>query len=422
MTTDRNRPSGSRARRSSAPGLELTDLVWGREWARVPKEWRTLQYSIDIAPANTVFLQNQRYMTANRAAEFHDFTPSSVPQRFSDEIAWWVWLCGHEGIRKIEPSLLKWCGRALDAAVAEYLAAHHREPTSIADLDVAHLIRHALVGFERRNQRLPSTGARRNITHLIEQIHLYVSVRCTAKPWWAHDVWDLRADPRIPVREHEPTHDKSVRLSPIEPVWFREGIRFWLRTSLTGELLRWSSVTERARDAARHLGPFLTSHEINDPIIADNRAALRQFFSDFSDYLASPEAGFRPDKPLSDSAIDATQSQTQVFYTFMADNADEAALATGNNGWAKLADSHTRLWGPAFKGRRGKNQRELTWFSTSELQQMLCYLDVLAGDRAVPVAITHPDSTISWSTASATRKQPAPGFCRHSPVGGHPRS
>lgn len=395
MTTDRNRPSGSRAHRPTTPGLELTDPVWAREWARVPVEWRTLQYSIDTAPANTVFLQNQRYMTANRAAEFHDFTPASVPQRFCDEIAWWVWLCGHEGIRKIEPSLLKWCGRALDAAVAEYRAAHHREPTSIADLDLAHLIRHALVGFERRNQRLPSTGARRNITHLIEQLHLYVSVRCTAKPWWAHDVWDLRADPRIPVREHEPTHDKSVRLGPIEPVWFREGIRFWLRTSLTGELLRWSSVTERARDPARHLGPFLASHQINDPIIADNRAALRQFFSDFSDYLASPDAGFRPDKPLSDSAIDATQSQTQVFYTFMADNADEAALATGNNGWAALTDSHTRLWGPAFKGRRGKNQRELTWFSTSELQQMLCYLDVLAGDRAVPVAITHPDSTIS---------------------------
>ena len=53
-------------------------------------------------------------------------------------------------------------------------------------------------------------------------------------------------------------------------MWFREGIRFWLRTSLTGELLRWSSVTERARDAARHLGPFLASHQINDPIIADN--------------------------------------------------------------------------------------------------------------------------------------------------------
>lgn len=178
MTTDRNRPSGSRARRSATPGLELADQAWAREWARVPKEWRTLQYSIDTAPANTVFLQNQRYMTANRAAEFHDFTPASVPQRFCDEIAWWLWLCGHEGIRKMEPSLLKWCGRALDAAVADYQAAHHREPTSIADLDVAHLIRHALVGFERRNQRLPSTGARRNITHLIEQLHLYVSVRC----------------------------------------------------------------------------------------------------------------------------------------------------------------------------------------------------------------------------------------------------
>lgn len=188
----RTRPHASRKPRAA---LELTDQVWSREWARVPESWRTLQYSIDTAPANTVFLQNQRYMTANRATQFHNFTPSSVPQRLCDEIAWWVWLCGHEDIRKIEPSLLKWCGRALETAVADYRASHHREPTSIADLDVANLIRHALIGFEQRNHRLPSTGARRNITHLIEQLHLHVSVRCTAKPWWAHDVWDLRADP-----------------------------------------------------------------------------------------------------------------------------------------------------------------------------------------------------------------------------------
>jgi hypothetical protein len=95
-----------------------------------------------------------------------------------------------------------------------------------------------VVGFQRRNKRLPSPGARRYITSFIEQLHLYVSVRCTDRPWWAHDVWDLRADPRIPQREHEPSHDKVVKLSGIQPHWLQEGVRFWLRTSLTGELLR----------------------------------------------------------------------------------------------------------------------------------------------------------------------------------------
>jgi hypothetical protein len=58
-------------------------------------------------------------------------------------------------------------------------------------------------------------------------------------------------------------------------VWLREGVRFWLRTSLTGELLRWSSVVERARDMARHLGPFLAARGITDPLLTDDRAALR---------------------------------------------------------------------------------------------------------------------------------------------------
>jgi hypothetical protein len=45
---------------------------------------------------------------------------------------------------------------------------------------VAAIVRHAAVGFERRNKRLPSAGARRYITSFIEQLHLYVSVRRSA--------------------------------------------------------------------------------------------------------------------------------------------------------------------------------------------------------------------------------------------------
>ncbi len=174
-----------------------------------------------------------------------------------------------------------------------------------------------------------------------------MSVRCTDTPWWAHDIWDLRADPpRIPPqREHEPSHDRVVKLSAIQPLWLREGVRFWLRTSLTGELLRWSSVAERARDMARHLGPFLAARHITDPLLTEDRAALRLLFTEFSDYLKSPAAAVKPDRPLSPSAVDTTQSQTQVFYAFMVDHAEEAAAATGDARWAQITDTYTRLWG-----------------------------------------------------------------------------
>ncbi|MBZ4504449.1 tyrosine-type recombinase/integrase [Mycobacterium avium subsp. hominissuis] len=365
---------------------------WAQQWAQVPPPWRSLVYHLDRAPFDAVFQPNPRYLPT---ADGHDFTPQGVPPRICDEMAWWVWLCGHEDRRKIEPSLLKWTSRAVSLAAADYHRAHRREPVSIAELSAQAIVRHGVLEFERRNGRLPSAGFRRNVTSFVEHLHLHVAVRCTAAPWWAHDIWDLDADPRIPQREHEPCHDQVVRLGGITPVWLREGVRFWLRTCLTAELLRWSSVMSRTRDITRHLGPFLADHHIDNPVLRTDRAELRLLFTEFTDYLKSPAARAKPDRPLSATAIAAAQSKTQMFYTFMVDHAAEAAAATGDPRWAELTDTHTRLWGAAFRARRARRGRELTWFSTAELQQMLCYLDVLAADTGQPVVITHPDSTIS---------------------------
>ena len=328
----------------TTPQTRVAGLTWDEQWARVPTQWRQLHYRIDEAPQ--VFIHNARYLNDPAG---HDFTPAAVPRRICDELAWWVWLCGDEGVRKFEPSLLKWCGQALTDAVADYQREHGRAPASVTDLSAQDLLRCALVGFERRNGRLPGTTSRRNIIHLIERFHLYVSVRCTDVPWWQHDIWDLHADPRIPQREHEPRHDLFVAVGLIQPGWLREGVRFWLRTALSTELLRWSSVVGRARTLARHLGPFLTQHQITDPAISADPSVLRQVFTDFSGYLRSPAASSRPGQPLSASAIDAVQSQTQVFYTFMADHAPDAAAATSDQRWAQLGDAHT-LNRPGFVG------------------------------------------------------------------------
>jgi integrase len=349
-------------------GPSALGASWEAQWAAVPESWRRPVYRIDAAPANAVFLQNRYYLREHRGAAEHDFSPPApAPARFADEVAWWVWVCQHEGLRKIEPSLLRWAGQALAAAAADYRNQHSRSPASITELSAAAVVRQAVIVFERRNARLPSAGARRNITHLIEHLHLYLSVRCTDTAWWAHDIWDLRADPRIPQREHEPGHDQSVKIAAVE----------------------------RAREMARHFGVFVTEHGYTDPVLSDDPAQLRLIFTAFSEYLRSPAAAATPDKPLTPAAIDATQSQTQVFYTFMVDHAPEAAAATGDPRWAELTAAHTRLWGPAFRTRRANRRRKLTWYSTAELQQMLAYLDVLAADRGMPVPVTHPDGTVS---------------------------
>jgi integrase len=368
---------------------------WHAQWAAVPDDWRRPVYRIDTYPANAVFLQNRYYTRAHRGLDEHDFTPVGAPPRFAQELAWWVWLCRHEGLRKIEPAVLKWASQALAAAAEEHRTTHGRSPASVTELTPATVIRQAVLGFERRNARLPSPGTRRNITGLLEHLHLYLSVRCTDTPWWAHDTWDLRADPRIPQREHEPGHDRSVNIGAIAPIWLREGVRFWLRTALDTELMRWSTATDRARDMARHFGVFVTDRGLTEPVLTQDPAQLRLIFTEFTEYLRSPAAAAKPDKPLTPSAIDATRSQTQVFYTFMVDHAPEAAAATGDQRWMTLTDAHTRLWGPAFRARRANRTRELTWYSTGELQQMLTYLDVLAAEHNAPVPITHPDGRLS---------------------------
>lgn len=378
--------------RPAAALVPIAGVTWEQQWARVPQRWRTLHYNVNLEPEKSVFLHNRWYQ---QYEEGFDFTPAGVPQRMCDELSWWVWLCWAEDLRKIEPSLLRWLGQALAACITDYRRTHGHDPVSITDLSAAAIMRAAVRGFQRRNNRLPSSNTRRHISHLIEDLHLYLSVRCTDKPWWAHDIWDLRADPRISQREHEPAHDHIADLRIIEPAWLRDGVRFWLRISLSTELLRWSSVPDRARTMGRHLGVFLTDSNITDPVIATDPAQLRAVFTDFSDFLRSPAAQAYPDRPLSPSAIDAARSRTQVFYTFMADHAPEAAAATADPRWAQLTDAHTRLWGPAYRTRQSSQNQDLTWYSTSELQQMLCYFDVLTASPAEQVTIIHPDSTIS---------------------------
>lgn len=377
----------------SGPNIELVAAAadsWSAQWAAVPEQWQIPQYQADAAPHDQVLLQNRYY-----CGRVSDFSALDCPQRMSRELAWWVWLCWVKRLRKIDPSLLRWAGQAVTEATAHYVRRHQRQPHSITDFEATELVHAALASFQRRTGRLPSLCSRRDITRFIEQWHLYLSVHCTDAPWWAHDIWDLQADRRIPQREHEPNHHQSIRLAPIEPQWLREGVRFWLRTSLSTELLRWTSATERARTMARHLGRFLTERHLSDPVLCDDPAQLRLLFTDFSAWLRSPSACAKPGQLLRPGAVDNTRSQTQVFYTFMADHAHEAAAATGNPSWSNLTDAHTRLWGPAFRTRAANRTREVSWYSTAQLQRMLCYLEVLSADRGRHVAITHPDGSVS---------------------------
>ena len=89
------------------------------------------------------------------------------------------------------------------------------------------------------------------------------------------------------------------------------------------------------------------------------------------------------------------QSETQSFYTFMHDHAAEAATATASPRWREATLTHTALWAPIHAPRHRRRERDLTWYSTADLQRMLTYLDVLAADPKQKVVLTRPDGTVT---------------------------
>ena len=144
--------------------------------------------------------------------------------------------------------------------------------------------------FAARNGRPPSPGNLRNLISIADHAHLLVSVRTSPAPWWSHDIWDLHVDDRIPRRLHEPAADQIVNLGAIDPPWFREALRFWLSTSLTYQIFRWTTVTTRARNLGTYLGRYLTQQHITDPTIAATPAEIRAVFTGFTAWLSSPAA------------------------------------------------------------------------------------------------------------------------------------
>lgn len=225
--------------------------------------------------------------------------------------------------------------------------------------------------------RLPSAGSRRNIRHVIEHLHLWVSVRCTDTPWWEHDIWDLRTDPRIPRRDHEPRHDTAVRLRDIEPAWLREGLRFWLRSALTYDLLVWSSAADRARNLGSQLGRFARDHGYHDdPLISTDPDQLRTVFLDYLEYLRSPP---RPPSPNTSPPIPWPPCKPKPRRsTPSCTTTPPMRRPRRPTRWRDITLTHTALWSPLHAPKQRRRERELTWYATADLQRMLTYLDVLA--------------------------------------------
>lgn len=368
------------------PAAEAT-TVWKRQWDLVPDQWRSGRYLVDAEPWSQFFVQNAGY-----TGHIFDLRVTGH-NRATRELVWWMHCCWAEGLRKVEPSTLRWYARALASVMDRNAVITGHPVTSILEVGQAQIVRELTRVVRHHHRRVPSPDMRRHVADIAESVELLLAVRCSENPWWDSDIWDLTIDGRIPRRAHEPAGNTALRLVPIEPAWLRDGVRFWLSHHLTYDVLTWTSCLHRARLMAAHISRFVTDHGLATPLLVDDVSLLRPLMMRFVSWLRSPAAiPAKTGKPLSATTISKTQSCLQAFYTFMLDHADEAAEFTSEPRWRRLTADYVRLWPPEFRlpERRSVRSPDQTWMSTTDMQQMVCCLPILAADKNEEVTVTLP--------------------------------
>lgn len=136
----------------------------------------------------------------------------SLPVPMQREISWWLATCQDNGERVVNTNdWRRW------AATAAEVAASGPEVRSFADLTLAEWMAEWSRKFHADRGRLPAPGTRAKAETALRGLLPRLTIHYSDVPWWKHDLWCLRFDPRIPRRGHEPHGDAMIRWDDIEP-------------------------------------------------------------------------------------------------------------------------------------------------------------------------------------------------------------
>lgn len=357
----------------NTPGTEpKTSTAWERRWEQVPEGWRTGTYIIDQAPYNEVFTYNSNYIPGRA----FDFRPAG-PERLGQELSWWVYTYWSQGIRKIEPSMLRWWEKAVSSLTAKRHRLGHAA-TSLLDFAPEEIIQEATSLFYAQNKRFPSISNKANLVSITNHMHLFLSARTTDTNWWDNNVWSLRVDDRIPRRTNEPSISSIVNLKDIEPLWLREGLRFYLSQELIYQNMVWTSLVTRYVSLKTHFGAFLTQEGISSPTLGENKEQIRDFSTNILSWLlVYPRKDGKG--TLTRDSVARAQSHINVFYEYMYENKEEAAHATGDPRWLELTYDHMRIWAPdkLIPNKRKRSKVEETYITPEDLSAMAECIKIL---------------------------------------------
>jgi hypothetical protein len=362
---------------SSTPDPDLPGVPLEAAWKQVPPEWRTLRWPITSPPFREVFVQSPKRQLAGDILELD---LRAFPDRVGQEVAWYVWRSWRDGYRKVDPLMLIFWVETATEWQHRRRTASQPMAASVLDMPPQEIERLRTEMFYRRYGRLPLLATSRHFSYTARPLFRTVDIWLSGKAWWEHDVWSLVHDPRIPRRELEPRVEQGIPVGSYSPIWLREGMRYWLRTRLTYQILTWGSVRSYAVHLGHCFGGFVTRWGITSPALVDSpERQLRGLMLDYLDELKT-RPSLQTKRLLSPTSYMTAQAVVSHFYRFAYDHRFELAETTGDERWTLLTPHHTRLWpeelAPGRRLRRGRHQAEnMTYISDADLSRMVAGIE-----------------------------------------------
>ena len=343
-------------------------------WEQIAPELRLIEYSAQTLPDHPAF-----HWRLDGRPPWRGFDTRGLPDTLQREIAYAIWRIVEQGllIDLRHRHLVGW----LVLLNEDRLAAGRPALRSLMDAP--------LEGWERefakaRARRTGKLGWIKSGAVTLRGCYRHLAVAYDQREWWHQDVWSPRYDPRIPLREHEPTRaNAGYDFLAVTQPWLREGVKWYLKIALETGQLRWSTIRARLLSVSI-LSRFLTERRIDEPCLCADATDLRLLALDFLAHVKQRRAcsGVRRGQPISNSTVTNYLIDVERFYAFMADHRLEAARALNDDRWTRLGDEHARLWRLGEKPRAPARPDDDVYFDDTTMAQLLQHAGVIGAPKA----------------------------------------
>jgi integrase len=309
--------------------------ILSRLWAAVPPEMQLPRLSAGTVPGR----YRGGFAGDGRAYPVVDVTGLPGPMR--QEVTWCVFRIIELGGRVQMPGTVMLARR-----LTEITADHGAEaPRSLMEWPARAWLQQIPLAVHRRRGKLPAPSSVTQMRQVLLRFLWLLDLAYDTRPWWQRESWHPVEDHRIPVREHEPQGRQAIHFHRITTPWLRRAAQWHGKVALETGLLRWSTLNQRVF-ALTVLDAFLAGRGVSEPRLAAGPAEVRQLMQDFLGHVRASRATRGPTKGqrVSPAHAKTVLVHAEQFYLFMHDHKDEAAAATSEPGWARLAAGHAGFY------------------------------------------------------------------------------